>query len=114
MGSLNYLSVNAGDITLSFDTNNGPEAFRAKEIIEDMLKRGYALFIKFDDGRFERVRSFDSSKGEYLIAGIEKTESNEETNEKQAPTPEVGPRRGRKRVKFETANVTAVAPTAGG
>lgn len=133
MGELNILNVSAGDITISFDTKDAAEAIRAKRIIEDMLKRGYALLVKDSDGAFVRALGFDSEKGEYIIADYAPTENNtkETKNYEQIEEPtkeetesttwikkgaeQPKPKRGRqKRVGMETTTTFAVARSAGG
>lgn len=70
MGALEILNVSEGDMKISFDTNDCAEAIRAKRIIKDMLRRGYALLV---DG--QRIKDFDETKGEYIIADFDAIES---------------------------------------
>ncbi len=44
------------------------EVERAKRIIQDMLKRGYSLFITGKDGALTRVKKFIPATGTYIIA----------------------------------------------
>lgn len=116
MGSLNILNVAGGDVKISFDTNDSAEAKKAKGIIEDMLKRGYALLVKTEDGSHTRARKFDSEKGEYIIteyvlddgkdAKKTKTKAPAETKQKRATR--------ERRVPMRSASTYAVAPSAGG
>jgi hypothetical protein len=98
-----------GDIEITFDKNNTAEAIRAKRIIKDMIRRGYALLVKGDDGSYTRALDFNPEKGEYIIADLD-TEGyeNEQTEAKTAG------KRGRKSIPMEKADVVAVARTAGG
>lgn len=132
MGSLSCLNVSGGDITITFDTKNVAEAIRAKRIITDILRRGYALMVKTEDGSFTRAYDFDAEKGEYIIADFDESYTHEQKEEKQdeqiEETPEKEPntwikkgqeqpkpRKGRrKRVGMEKSEVVAVAPSAGG
>lgn len=70
MGSLACLNVSGGDIKISFDTNDAAEAIRAKRMIVDMLKRGYALLIEVN-GKFTRCLEFKEDVGEYIVADFD-------------------------------------------
>jgi hypothetical protein len=70
-GCLEILNVQAGDMKITFDTGNIAETIRAKRIITDMLRRGYALVVEVErDGKraYERAQGFDEKTGEYIIA----------------------------------------------
>lgn len=117
MGSLSCLSVADGDITIKFDTQNASEAIRAKRIITDMLKRGYALLIKMADGSYVRAVKFNEKQGEYIIADFDPSETNEkiETEKITSQTsPTLKKKRGRKAIPMQKADAVAVAPSAGG
>lgn len=60
------MNVAGGDIRISFDKNNAPEAIRARRIITEMLGRGYALLIEVE-GAYQRAIAFDENVGEYII-----------------------------------------------
>ncbi len=137
MGTLEILNVSEGDVKISFDTNDAPEAIRAKRIIQDMLRRGYALLVEVE-GKYQRIRSFDEAKGEYVIADFDAIEAlnadmdeadrrlalKREMDDKAADrsqdhmqTPPISkPRRGRpsKRLPMHKTKATAVAPRVGG
>lgn len=73
-GILEILNVQKGDITIVLDKGNTAEVIRAKRIITDMLRRGYALVVEVErDGKkaYERVQEFDAEKGEYIIADFD-------------------------------------------
>lgn len=115
MGSLNCLNVSGGDIEISFDTNNCAEAIRAKRIITDMLKRGYALLVEMPDGTHTRALGFDEKVGKYIIADFDSSVAEENGAETQTETPTAKVKtKGRKEVGMETAKTFAVAPSAGG
>jgi len=125
MGTLNCLSVNDGDIEISFDNQNAAECIRAKRMITDMLKRGYALLVKQEDGTYTRVLEFDEKHGTYLVADFDPATATEETTENNAeknqtqkeasePTLKETRRRGRKKLAMEKSTATAIAPSAGG
>lgn len=120
MGELACLNVAGGDIKISFDTNNAAEAIRARRIITEMLKRGYALLVEHK-GKYQRATAFDEKKGEYIIADYDPTVDEEETDEHEQgkktkepqPTIKKGVR-GRKRIPMEKTNAVSVAPSSGG
>jgi hypothetical protein len=125
MGSLNCLSVSEGDITISFDSNNIAEAIRAKRMITDMLRRGYALLIRMDDGTHTRCLEFDEKRSEYIVADFDPTPTTNYDKDEETATPastyqpEPEPTikkstRGRKRLDMSTSHATAVAPSSGG
>lgn len=69
IGELAILNVAAGDTKLSFDPANKAEVQRASAIVEDMLKRGFALLIQIgedEEGQFILVISVASFEGRHL------------------------------------------------
>lgn len=70
MGTLSCLNVSGGDITIEFDTADASEAIRAKRMITDMLRRGYALLIEVD-GKFTRCLEFKEDVGTYVVADFD-------------------------------------------
>lgn len=130
-GVLEILNVAAGDVKLTFDKSNPVETIRAKRIVVDMLRRGYALVVEVErDGKraYERVQEFDEKAGEYIIADFDPVIAQEaDTAEKQeeigAPVlrvhdvePEPGKKRGRGRTRLpmETTKATGIGRSAGG
>lgn len=131
MGSINCLSVSEGDITITFDSNNAAEAIRAKRMIRDMLRRGYALLVKLEDGTYTRCLEFDEASSEYIVADFDPVIAAEQDNndvqeiEKQTEEakaiqpnakkfPGPGRPRGRKRLDMSKSHATAIAPSSGG
>jgi len=120
MGSLSCLNVSGGDIEITFDTQSAAEAIRAKRMIKDMLRRGYALLIEQEDGTHTRALDFDEKVGKYIVADFDPTI--EETDGKQIetqtetsePTLKKTSRSRRKQIPMEKAKTVAVAPSAGG
>src|SRR5207245_1360454 len=53
-------------LKLTFDPNKPDEVQKAKETITDMLKRGYAIFVRQGKETL-RVRKFDANKNVYII-----------------------------------------------
>lgn len=122
MGQLSILSVSQGDIKISFDNKDAAETIRAKRIITDAMRRGYALLVEVD-GVYQRALDFDESKGEYVIADwdpqtvqpdLRLKDAETETQETTAqPGPKKG-KRGRKRIPIESTNAVGIARSAGG
>src|SRR5215471_10405299 len=63
---IDVLNTGYGDFELRFDPNKPDEVQKAKETITDMLKRGYAIFVRKGSETF-RVRKFDVNKNVYII-----------------------------------------------
>ncbi len=73
-GVLEILNVQGGDVKITFDKGDPSELIRSKRIIEDMLRRGYALVVEVERGgerKYERVQKFDAEQGEYIIADLD-------------------------------------------
>lgn len=126
-GTLDVLSVGEGHISLRFDKDNEPEAIRAQRMVSDMLRRGYALLVQTEDGRFRRVKAFDRECCEYIIADFDPIEAAEKdakeaftvadevVRREEGRTPKVGrPKKRGGRLPMHKTKATAVAPTAGG
>ena len=63
---IDVLNTGYGDFELRFDPNKPDEVQKAKETITDMLKRGYAIFVR-QGTEFLRVRKFDADRNVYII-----------------------------------------------
>ncbi len=63
---IDVLNTGYGDFELRFDPDKPDEVQKAKETITDMLKRGYAIFVRQGNETF-RVRKFDVNKNVYVI-----------------------------------------------
>lgn len=110
MGTLEILNVGAGDVKITFDREDAAEAIRAKRIIKDMLKRGYALLVQGEDGKFSRAKAFDAERGEYVIADYDP----EGDDEGDSEVPITGKKAREKRVPMSKTKATAVGRSAGG
>lgn len=106
--SLSILNVGDGDTKLSFDPEKPGELERAKRIVLDMLKLGYAIMVKIGE-EWHRATGFDPNSCEYLIGDVAAEAAAE-------PKP-----RGRqkswksaRRVPARTTRSIAVARSAGG
>src|SRR6266581_3899602 len=63
---IDVLNTGYGDFELRFDPDKPDEVEKAKQTITDMLKRGYAIFVRQGQETF-RVRKFDVNKNVYII-----------------------------------------------
>jgi len=73
-GVLEILNVQGGDVKITFDKQNTAETIRARRIVTDMLRRGYALVVEVDrngERAYERIQGFDEAKGEYIVADFD-------------------------------------------
>lgn len=140
MGQIGILNVGAGDNKLVFDPDDMPGMIRAARVVNDMIRRGYALLVQTGVDKekrpvYQRVQKFDDQKFEYIIADFDPvTAAAEDEKEKDngeiirgAETPEMGrtasgkdgeKRGGRggatKRIPASRATGIAVGRTAGG
>lgn len=99
IGELSILSCGRGDMRLSFEKGDRDGLERAREIIQDMMKRGYMLFVEMKDGTLRQVKAFDGRKFAYVLKAAGKPSKVKRQVEKVP---------ARKRKAY------AVAPTAGG
>jgi hypothetical protein len=63
---IDVLNTGYGDFEMRFNPDKPDEVQKAKETITDMLKRGYAIFVRQGTETF-RVRKFDVDKNVYII-----------------------------------------------
>lgn len=121
---LTILTVGDGDTTLTFDPKKPAECARAKKVVDDMLKRGFAILVEVGkrDGQplYQRAHAFDPETAEYIIVGAP---DDEEAEEEAAPAPKPArprrkkaakPKPRKRRVKADGAEAFAVGRTAGG
>lgn len=107
-GQLDVLNCGEGHLEIRYDQDDPIETERAKRVIQDMLKRGYALFIEGKDKALIRVKKFVPKAGTFIIA------------DGPAVPPEAEPlptkaRGGRLKVlPMHKAKATAVGRSAGG
>lgn len=134
-GTVEILSVGEGDTKLSFDKNNPAERERAKRIVTDMLRRGYAILVQVGgtdtEPLYRRAREFDQETCEYIVAGgpedsidlsAEKPGADAEApfgrKADGAPRKRPGPQKGRpyggRRIAADKTRTVAVARVAGG
>lgn len=98
-GHLDILNCGAGHLSFTFKKDDREEVAKAKRVIQDMLRRGYAIFVD-QDGELKRVKRFNHDKEEYII---------EEHDAAQPSKPNK-----RKGVPIRKAKATAIPRTGGG
>lgn len=101
--SIAVLNCGAGDTKFTFDSNAPDEVDRARDIVTDMLRRGYCISINVG-GKMERVTAFDPKTDEYEI----------KTTEPAADEGKPKGKPGRKKVPAKGTSGVAVGRTAGG
>jgi hypothetical protein len=118
---IDILNCGRGHAEVHFDNGDPVELERGKRIIEDMLRRGYVLFIEGADKALIRVESFNAERGTYIIADGPLYAGDEGAVTEPEPTaaaPDAPSKRGRGRQKREvgiaTVKTTAIARSAGG
>lgn len=108
-GTIDILNCGAGYLEITFTAGDAIETTRAKRIITDMIKRGYALFIHGKDNALIRVKKFDAKTERYIIADGPTVPAEAEP----VPLPAV---RGKKErtISMHKAKATVVGRSAGG
>jgi hypothetical protein len=80
--------VQGGDVKITFDRQNVGETIRAKRIVQDMLRRGFALVVEVErngERAYERVKEFDADRGEYVIADFDSLAAAKADAEQEIP-----------------------------
>lgn len=67
VGVIDVLSVGRGHMRVEIPENDPAQLEKARLMIEDMLKRGYSIFIETSDGKTRRVKKFNPKRMTYLI-----------------------------------------------
>lgn len=105
---------------ITFDKNNVAETIRAKRIVSDMLRRGYALVVEVKrKGKtaYERIKAFDEARAEYIIADLD-SEVAAEADKQVDSNIVTPPKRGRppktSRLPMQSTRATAIGRSAGG
>lgn len=122
-GKIDILNCGEGHAEVHIDDSDPISLARSARIIEDMLRRGYALFIAGADGALIRVEAFNPQTKCYIIGdGPLYAGEVPEAPSQRAPVthpPGEAPRRGRpkkasREVPISAAATTAIPRTAGG
>lgn len=105
-GMLEVLSVGKGDVKLTVGGDDPAEIAKAKRIIEEMLAKGYGIFIETDEG-LTRVKRFNPKRMTYVISEL--------ADEPAGAAPAKRGRRVKdKEVAVAGSRATAIGRTAGG
>lgn len=115
-GLLDVLQVGRGHLRLTINGDDPIEKDRARRLIEDMLRRGFAIFVEDGDGKASRVRAFDPERMAYVIGDVPGDVGGDPAGADEAQPSEPAPKRGRRtrEVPVAAARATAVGRTAGG
>lgn len=109
-GALEVLSIGKGDLKLTVDGSNPQELEKGRRLIEEMLRKGYGIYVETDKGPM-RVKRFNPKRMTYLIV--------DEPDPEAAPVPPAPAKRAGKRAAYREVPVagsrsTAVGRSAGG
>lgn len=66
-GELSVLNVGAGDINITFNNADADEVGRARQVISDMQKAGYAIMVQMPDKSYQRIADFDPARNAYVV-----------------------------------------------
>lgn len=113
-GCLDVLSCGHGHMTFNFDKDDPLETERASRVVQDMLRRGYALFIEGEGGKLHKVKKFDEKNASYIIAAGGDGSTDHGPESKQTTAPGRKGKAAQTAVPMRTSRATAIAPTAGG
>ena len=94
---LEILNAGAGHLKVSFAKGDPVERERARRLVTDMLKAGYAIFVEVK-GQLRPVRKFDPKTDEYLIDQV-------------GALPEALPEKLEERLRAEEALANLKAPS---
>jgi hypothetical protein len=106
-GILDVLSIGRGDLRLMVGTSD-EDREKAKALIEEMLRAGYAIFVETDKG-LVKVKRFNPKRMTYVIMDAPETPT-----PIAGPTPVAPPKAVERDVPVAGSRATAVGRTAGG
>jgi hypothetical protein len=111
------LNVGAGDVAVTFNPAIDDEKQRAITMLEDMMRRGYAIMVRLEDGTYARVHEIDETRSSYIIGehapAVAPTQETASVAE-LAEQPRRRGRRGRRSIPIAGSTTTAIARSAGG
>jgi hypothetical protein len=118
---LDVLNAYEGHMEIRYDKESPEDVERTRKIINDMINRGYAIFVETKDGKTRRVKRFDVRNDAYIVEDVpEEAKVNAPKKVKEGEWEPVDDGRKKKRrtrevkVPRRKAKATGVAPTAGG
>jgi hypothetical protein len=68
-GMLEVLSIGKGDLKLSIGGDDPEDIEKARQLITEMLKKGYSIFVETDKGP-SRVKRFNPKRMTYIISEV--------------------------------------------
>lgn len=107
---IEVLSIGRGDLTLTVGGSD-EDRERAKRMIGDMLRAGYAIFVETDEGP-RKVEAFDPNRMTYIVR--EETPSGTPPEGQAAAKPKRARKTATRKVPVASSRATAVGRTAGG
>lgn len=107
-GVLEVLSIGKGDLKLTIGGDDPEDTEKARKLIEEMLHKGYSIFVETDKGP-TRVKRFNPKRMTYIISEIVDEDTPQATKAKRTP-----PRKRTTSVPVSGSRATAVGRTAGG
>lgn len=114
-GVLDVLSIGKGDMRLQVG-DSAEDRERAKTLIEEMLQKGYSIFVETDKGPV-RVKRFNPKRMTYIILDDPEPAKPEKATAAKAPTKKAAKKTAKaveKEVPVKGSKATAVGRTAGG
>lgn len=109
-GFLDVLSIGKGDMKLVIDSGHPDDVEKARRLIEEMLRKGYSIFVETDRGPV-RVKRFNPKRLTYLIVDEPEPEAAPAGEKATRPRKAAGKLR---EVPVAGSRATAVGRTAGG
>jgi hypothetical protein len=107
-GNLDVLNVGHGHLKLTITEGDAAEIAKARRIIEDMMARGFAIFVETPKG-LTRVKRFNSRRMTYVIDDTMDT-----TPAAEAPPRVKKTARRSREVRATKTKATAIGRSAGG
>lgn len=117
-GMLEVLSIGHGDMKVTLDTSKPREVEAARKLIEEMLRKGYSIFVETDGGPI-KVREFNPTTMAYVIVDdgevVDEPDPEPEREKPSKRAPGARKRAARTReVPVAGSKATAVGRTSGG
>lgn len=66
---IDVLSIGRGDMRLSFTNDTDEERANAEQVIGDMIRAGYSIFVETDAG-LRRVKKYNPKRQTYVIVDV--------------------------------------------
>jgi len=115
VGTLDVLSTGHGHMKVTITPGDKAEQDKARRMIEDMLKRGFSIFVELDNGETRRVTAFDPERLIYYVDPPDELPDEVATATAPEPAPKAKrAKRPYRAVPVAGARATAVGRSAGG